>query len=79
MSKEGEDKTKENVLADIASEFGGAAVRIIDLIGVAVGKGTSIYNDYKKEGKDKELALKISSGIWKILTKVKEVFNINKK
>ena len=60
---------KENNIVD---ELGGAAIRIIDLIGKTANKGVSSYNEFKSSGKDKELYSMVSTQVNTVITKVKE-------
>jgi len=72
MSNKSDKETEENNITSIVDELGGAAIRVIDLIGKSVGKGTSSYNKFKSEGKDKELYSMISTQVNAVVTKVKE-------
>ena len=60
---------KENNIVD---QLGGAAVRIINLIGKTVEIGSASYNEFKSSGKDKELYSKVSTEANTIISKVKE-------
>jgi len=69
----GKDETSEETpVNDIVDELGGAAIRLIDLIGKSVDKGEKAYNNFKSEGKDKELYSMISSQVNTVVTKIKE-------
>ena len=67
-----DEKSEETPVNDIVDELGGAAIRVIDLIGKSIDKGENAYNKFKSEGKDKELYSMISSQVNSVVTKVKE-------
>jgi len=67
-----DENPEETPVNDIVDELGGAAIRLIDLIGKSVDKGEKAYNNFKSEGKDKELYSMISSQVNTVVTKIKE-------
>jgi len=60
---------KENNIVD---QLGGAAVRIINLIGKTVEIGSASYNEFKSSGKDKEVFSMVTTQVNTVVSKVKE-------